>query len=336
VSARRHTVTLVAGDGVGPEVTDAVVRILAAAAVPLDWEPAPAGAAALARHGSALPPALLASIRRTRIALKAHLTAPPGAAAENPNVALRKALDLYANVRPVRPFPGRPSRHPDLDLVIVRENTEGEYAGLEHQVVPGVVESIKVTTEAACTRIARFAFAYAARAGRKQVTAVHKANIMKLSDGLFLETCRRAAAEHPAIAYRELIVDNTCMQLVMNPRQFDVMVTQNFYGDLISDLCAGLAGGFGVVPGVSRGDEIAVFEAIHAEDAELAGTDRASPLPLLVSALLMLRHLDLGAHADRITAATGAALLDAPGAVPATGGAAGTRALADAIIARLR
>jgi isocitrate dehydrogenase (NAD+) len=333
VSAAPRRVTLVPGDGVGPEVADAVVRIFAAARVPVEWEEAPAGLDALRRFGTPLPDATLVAIRRNGVALKGRLARLPGEAVESPNVALRKRLDLYANLRPVKNFPGRTSRFSDVDLVIVRENTEGEYAGLEHQVVPGVVESIKVTTAEACTRIARFAFEYAVRERRKKVTAVHKANIMKRSDGLFLACCRRVAEEYPAVAFQELIVDNTCMQLVMNPGQFDVMVMQNFYGDLISDLAAGLVGGLGVVPGANIGDGVAVFEAIHGDAPELAGKNRANPMTLLVSALLMLRHLGLGQHADVITAATGAVLREGRHVTPDLGGNAGTLEMADAIVA---
>jgi len=330
-----RTVALIPGDGVGPEVCEATVRILEAAGVPLRWDRLEAGREAAVRHGTPLPTETLAAIRTHRVALKTRLAAPLGGAFESPNVTLRKALDLYANVRPVRNFPGRASRYADLDLLIVRENTEGEYAGLEHQVVPGVVESIKVTTRRASTRIARFAFALATREGRRKITAVHKANIMKRADGLFLECCRAVAAEHPAIAYQELIVDNTCMQLVMNPYQFDVLLTPNFYGDLISDLCAGLAGGLGVVPGASVGDEIAVYEAIHGEAPELVGKNVANPLTLLVSALFMLRQLGLGAEADRITAATAAVLGERTHVTRDLGGTATTSAMADAIIAAL-
>jgi isocitrate dehydrogenase (NAD+) len=331
-----RTVTLIPGDGVGPEVTEATTRILDAAHVPLRWERVETGRDAVARYGTPLPAEAIASIRRNRLALKSHIVAPIGGTFENPNVTLRKVLDLYANVRPVRSFPGHPSRHPELDLIIVRENTEGEYAGLEHQVVPGVVESIKVTSARASTRIARFAFALAARQQRRKVTAVHKANIMKRSDGLFLECCRAVAKEHPAIEYRELIVDNTCMQLVMNPSQFDVIVTGNFYGDIISDLCAGLVGGLGVVPGVNVGDEIAVYEAIHGDAPELVGKNLANPMTLLVSALYMLREIGLAAAADRITAATTTVLERKTHLTPDLGGTATTSAMADAIIAALR
>lgn len=330
-----RTVTLIPGDGVGPEIADAVVRIFAAAAVPITWERVVGGEEALRRQGSAIPAELIGSVLRTRLALKGHLAARLGESHENPNVALRKTLDLYANVRPVQSFPGRACRYPDVDLIVVRENTEGEYAGLEHRVVPGVVESIRITTERACTRIARFAFAHAAKLGRKKVTAVHKANIMKRSDGLFLECCRRVAAEYPAIPLQELIVDNTCMQLVMNPSQFDVMVMQNFYGDLVSDLCTGLVGGLGVVPSASFGDDLAVFEAIYEDAPGLAARDTANPLTLLVSALAMLRHVGLDAEAERITGAVAAVLGEGVHVTRDLGGTAGTREMADAIIARL-
>jgi isocitrate dehydrogenase (NAD+) len=334
-AATPRTVTLVPGDGIGPEVTEATVRILEAAGVPLAWERVETGRDAVARYGTPVPAEAIASIRRNRLALKTHIAAPIGSTFESPNVTLRKVLDLYANVRPVRQFPGHPSRHPTLDLVIVRENTEGEYAGLEHQVVPGVVESIKVTSARACTRIARFAFALAARERRRKITAVHKANIMKRADGLFLECCRAVATTYPAIEYQELIVDNTCMQLVMNPYQFDVLVTQNFYGDLISDLCAGLVGGLGVVPGVNIGDEIAVYEATHGDAPGLAGKNLANPMTLLVSALFMLRQIGLGADADRITAATTAVLERATHVTRDLGGTATTSEMADAIVAAL-
>jgi len=334
-ASARRAVTLIPGDGIGPEIAEAVVRIFAAAAVPVTWERVIAGEEALRRQGSAIPAEMIGSVLRTRVALKGHLAARLGETQENPNVTLRKTLDLYANVRAVKSFPGRACRYPDLDLIIVRENTEGEYAGLEHRVVPGVVESIKITTERACTRIARFAFAHAAAAGRKKITAVHKANIMKLSDGLFLTCCRAVAKDYPALTFQELIVDNTCMQLVMNPYQFDVMVMQNFYGDLVSDLCAGLAGGLGVVPSASFGDEIAVFEAIYEDAPGLAARDTANPMTLLVSALALLRHVGLAAEADRITAAVAAVLGEARHLTRDLGGTAGTGEMADAIIAHL-
>ncbi len=330
-----RTVTLVPGDGIGPEITEATVRILEAAGAPIRWERVDIGRDAVARYGTPVPADAVASIRRNRVALKTRIGSPIGGAFESPNVTLRKVLDLYANVRPIKSFPGHPTRHPDLDLIIVRENTEGEYAGLEHQVVPGVVESIKVTTERASMRIARFAFALAVREKRKKITAVHKANIMKRSDGMFLECCRAVAKEYPSIEYQELIVDNTCMQLVMNPYQFDVIVTGNFYGDLISDLCAGLVGGIGVVPGANVGDEITVYEAIHGDLPELVGTGVANPMTLLVSALYMLRQLGYVDVAERITSATAAVLREGVRVTPDLGGRSSTPEMADAIVSAL-
>ena len=298
-----HRVTLIAGDGIGPEVTEAVLRVLKVAGVSIDWEPHDAGVTALERHGSTLPLALLESIRASRVALKGPVTTPIGEGFTSVNVGLRKALQLYANVRPVWTIAGIPSRYEGVDLVIVRENTEDLYSGLEHEIVPGVVESLKVITEAASRRIAEFAFAYARRHGRSRVTAVHKANIMKLSDGLFLRSVRAVAREHTDIAYDERIVDAACMHLVLNPGQFDVLVMPNLYGDIVSDLCAGLVGGLGVVPGANLGADAAVFEAVHGSAPDIAGQNLANPTALLLSALMMLRHLQEGAAADRIMAA---------------------------------
>jgi len=298
-----HRVTLIAGDGIGPEVTEAVLRVLKVAGVSIDWEPHDAGVTALERHGSTLPLALLESIRASKVALKGPVTTPIGEGFTSVNVGLRKALQLYANVRPVWTIAGIPSRYEGVDLVIVRENTEDLYSGLEHEIVPGVVESLKVITEAASRRIAEFAFAYARRHGRSRVTAVHKANIMKLSDGLFLRSVRAVAREHTDIAYDERIVDAACMHLVLNPGQFDVLVMPNLYGDIVSDLCAGLVGGLGVVPGANLGADAAVFEAVHGSAPDIAGQNLANPTALLLSALMMLRHLQEGAAADRIMAA---------------------------------
>ena len=255
---------------------------------------------ALEKFGSTLPEDLLESIRRNRVALKGPITTPVGKGFTSVNVGLRKALDLYANVRPVRALPGVPARYPELDLVVVRENTEDLYAGLEHVVVPGVVESIKVITEKASTRIARYAFEFARREGRRKVTAVHKANIMKLSDGLFLECFRRVAADYPEVEAEDKIVDNACMQLVMRPEQFDVMLLENLYGDIVSDLCAGLVGGLGLVPGANIGELGAVFEAVHGSAPDIAGQGIANPTALLQSAVLMLRHLGERDAAERV------------------------------------
>jgi isocitrate dehydrogenase (NAD+) len=330
-----HTVTLIPGDGAGPEIADAVVRIFAAAAVPVAWERVAAGEEALRRQGSAIPAELIGSVLRTRVALKGHLAARLGESHENPNVALRKILDLYANVRTVRSFPGRASRYPDLDLVVVRENTEGEYAGLEHRVVPGVVESIKVTTERACTRIARFAFAQAEAAGRKKVTAVHKANIMKRSDGLFLECCRAVAKDHPAITFQELIVDNTCMQLVLDPTLFDMLLLENLYGDIVSDLCAGFIGGLGLAPGANIGELGAIFEAVHGSAPDIAGRNLANPIALVLSSAMLLDHLGEHEAADRVRAAINAVLREGKKLTRDLGGHSGTTEIAEAIAAKL-
>src|SRR3954449_9038625 len=266
-----HAITLIPGDGIGPEVASNVVRIIEAAGVEVQWETHYAGAQALEKFGETLPKELLDSIKRNKVALKGPITTPVGKGFTSVNVGLRKTLDLYANLRPVRALPNVPSRYPELDLVVVRENTEDLYSGIEHVVVPGVVESIKVITEKASTRIARFAFDYARREGRKKVTAVHKANIMKLSDGLFLECFRNVAREYPEIQADDKIVDNACMQLVMRPEQFDVMLLENLYGDIVSDLCAGLVGGLGLVPGANIGEKGAVFEAVHGSAPDIAG-----------------------------------------------------------------
>jgi isocitrate dehydrogenase (NAD+) len=295
-----HTITLIPGDGIGPEVASAVVRIIEATGVSIKWETHYAGAQALEKFGSTLPEDLLESIKRNRVALKGPITTPIGKGFTSVNVGLRKALDLYANLRPVRALPNVPARYPELNLVVVRENTEDLYAGIEHVVVPGVVESIKIITEKASTRIARYAFEFARREGRRKVTAVHKANIMKLSDGLFLDCFRTVAAEYPEIEADDKIVDNACMQLVMRPEQFDIMLLENLYGDIVSDLCAGLIGGLGLVPGANIGELGAVFEAVHGSAPDIAGQGIANPTALLQSGILMLRHLGEREAADRV------------------------------------
>lgn len=331
-----HTITLIPGDGIGPEVTRAVVRIVEATGLDVRWERHEAGAAALASHGTTLPPALLESIRRNRVALKGPLATPIGEGFTSVNVGLRKALDLYANLRPVWNLPSVASRFSNVDLVIVRENTEDLYAGLEHVVVPGVVESLKIITEKASTRIARFAFEHARRNRRKRVTAVHKANIMKLSDGLFIECARRVSKDYPDIAYDERIVDAACMHLVMHPERFDVLLLPNLYGDIVSDLCAGLVGGLGVVPAANLAENgIGVFEAVHGTAPDIAGRDEANPTALLLSAVLMLRHLDEDARADRIVAALNQVLEAGVTLTPDLGGTATTTAFTDAICAAL-
>ena len=299
-AAPRVRVTLIRGDGIGPEVADAVLAILEAAGAPLDFEEAVVGRKAEEAEGDPLPAGAVESIRRNRVALKAPVGTPIGKGFSSVNVRLRQTLELFASLRPVKTVPGVPARYTDVDLVVVRENTEDLYSGLEHIVVPGVVESLKIITEAASTRIARFAFEHARREGRRRVTAIHKANIMKLSDGLFLDCFRRVAAEYPEIAADDRIVDAACMRLVLNPEVFDVLLLENLYGDIVSDLAAGLVGGLGLVPGANLGKEAAVFEAVHGTAPDIAGTGKANPTALLMSAVLMLRHVGLAAHADAI------------------------------------
>jgi isocitrate dehydrogenase (NAD+) len=328
----RHTITLIPGDGIGPEVTEAVVAILDAAGAGITWERHDAGLIAAEQTGQTLPDALLTSIRRNRVALKGPVTTPIGQGFTSVNVGLRKALDLYANLRPVRNLPGVPSRFDRVDLVIVRENTEDLYAGLEHVVVPGVVESLKIITAKASTRIARFAFEHATRGGRKKVTAVHKANIMKLGDGLFIESTRAVAKDFPDITYEERIVDAACMHLVMRPEQFDVLVLPNLYGDIVSDLCAGLVGGLGVVPGANIGADSAVFEAVHGTAPDIAGKNIANPTALLLSALLMLDHIGETHAAAAIRTALDRVLTDGRVRTRDLGGTASTSDFGRAIV----
>jgi isocitrate dehydrogenase (NAD+) len=328
------TIVLIRGDGIGPEVSDAVVSILQKAGVPLAFEEAVVGREAERREGEPLPGRVLEAIRRHRVALKGPVGTPIGKGFASVNVRLRQALELYANLRPVKNLPTVASRFENVDLVVIRENTEDLYSGLEHTVVPGVVESLKIITETASTRIARYAFEYARRHGRRRVTAVHKANIMKLSDGLFLDCFRRVAEGYPDIVADDRIVDAACMRLVLNPESFDVLLSENLYGDIVSDLAAGLVGGLGVVPGANLGHEAAIFEAVHGTAPDIAGQDRANPTALLLSAILMLRHLDLAEDADRIERALHATLA-AGVRTSDIGGTAGTRAFAEAIAARL-
>jgi isocitrate dehydrogenase (NAD+) len=331
-----HTITLIPGDGIGPEVTAAVVRVLDATGVSIEWERHLAGVLAFERTGQPLPVELVDSIRRNKVALKGPVTTPIAHGFTSVNVGLRKALDLYANLRPVWNLPGVDARFQGVDLVIVRENTEDLYAGLEHEVVPGVVESLKIITERASTRIAHFAFTHARKHGRRKVTSIHKANIMKMSDGLFLESTRRVAREYAEIAYDERIVDAACMHLVMHPEQFDVLLLPNLYGDIVSDLCAGLVGGLGVVGAANLGGDIGVFEAVHGSAPDIAGKGRANPTALLLSAVLMLRHIDEGDAADRVMRALGAVLAAGAVRTPDLGGAASTLEFADAVCRAMR
>jgi isocitrate dehydrogenase (NAD+) len=287
----KHKITLLPGDGIGPEVTASVVTIIECAGVEVEWEKYFVGAEAIARFGDPLPQEVLDSILRNKVALKGPVTTPVGSGFTSINVRLRKTLDLYANLRPVKSLPNIKSRYEDIDLIVVRENTESLYAGLEHEVVPGVVESLKIITEKASTRIAKFAFDYAITNGRKRVTVVHKANIMKLSDGLFLKCFREMSKNYPNIVADDRIVDNLCMQLVINPNQFDILLLENLYGDIVSDLTAGLVGGLGVVGGANIGINGAVFEAVHGSAPDIAGQNKANPLALLQSAVMMLQYI---------------------------------------------
>src|SRR5690349_9621113 len=326
-----HRITLIPGDGIGPEVTEAVRRIFVAAGLQIDWERHDAGVIAYKRHGQTLPAELLDSIKRNKVALKGPVTTPIGEGFTSVNVGLRKALDLYANLRPVKNLPGVRSRFENVDLVIVRENTEDLYAGLEHEIVPGIVESLKIITEKASTRIARFAFEHARRYGRKRVTAIHKANIMKLSDGLFLDSCRKVSREFIETAFDERIVDAACMHLVMHPEKLDVLLLPNLYGDIVSDLCAGLVGGLGVVPGANVGLESAVFEAVHGSAPDIADQNVANPTALLLSGLMMLEHLGERERAARILQALHRVLADGRVRTRDLGGQASTTEFTEAI-----
>ncbi len=328
----KHRITLIPGDGIGPEVASNVVRIIEASGVEIEWETHYAGAQALEKFGEPLPQELLESIKRNKVALKGPITTPIGKGFTSVNVGLRKALDLYANLRPVRGLPNVPCRYPELDLVIVRENTESLYSGIEHVVVPGVVESLKIITEKASTRIARFAFEYARNEGRKKVTCAHKANIMKLSDGLFLDCFRNVSRSYPEIEADDKIVDNACMQLVMRPQQFDIMLLENLYGDIVSDLCAGLVGGLGLVPGANFGERGAVFEAVHGSAPDIAGQGIANPTALLQSGVLMLKYLGEREAAIRVEKAMLKVFADGKVRTRDIGGTAKTAEFANAII----
>jgi len=329
-------ITLIPGDGIGPEVTNATVRILEATGVKFEWETFMAGAEAFEKYKEYIPKDLNDSIERTRVGLKGPVTTPIGGGFASINVELRKRFELYANFRPIRNLPHIPTRYPDVDLIIVRENTEGLYSGIEHEVVPGVVESLKIITEKASTRIARFAFEYARKNQRKKIHAIHKANIMKLSDGLFLRCSRAVSKEYPEIAYAEHIVDNTCMQLVMNPYQYDMLVLENLYGDIISDLCAAFVGGLGLVPGANFGNQCAIFEAVHGSAPDIAGKNLANPTALLRSALLMLRHLGEHQAALRVRNALEKVYRTRDKLTRDVGGKAGTSEFADAVIAEMQ
>jgi isocitrate dehydrogenase (NAD+) len=328
-------ITVIPGDGIGPEVTQATLRVLDSAGADLAYETQPAGAAAVEQYGKPLPDHVLESIRRNKVALKGPIETQVGKGFRSVNVQLRQELDLYANLRPSRSLPSIASRYENVDIIVVRENTEGLYSGLEHVVIPGVVESLKIITEKGSTRIAKFAFEYARRHGRQRVTAVHKANIMKLSDGLFLECFRKVSKDYPDIQAEDKIVDNMCMQLVMRPEKSDVLVLENLYGDIVSDLCAGLVGGLGVVPGANIGVEASIFEAVHGTAPDIAGQNLANPLALMRSAIMMLFHLGKDEVAEKIRRALRKVVVDQRIRTRDLGGEAGTSQFADAIVAAL-
>ncbi len=330
-----YDVTLIPGDGIGPEIAAAARRVLEATGVQFDWDVQRAGEETISEMGTPLPPAVLDSIRRTRVALKGPITTPIGTGFRSVNVALRKELDLYANLRPARTYKGVKTRFGDIDLVVVRENTEDLYSGVEHMVTPDAAESIKIITRVASQRICRFAFDYAVKHGRQKVTAVHKANIMKLSDGLFLESCRQVAIDYPQIEFEDRIVDNMCMQLVQKPELYDVLVLPNLYGDIVSDLCARLVGGLGVAPGANIGYEAAVFEPVHGSAPKYAGQNRADPTAIILSGALMLEHLGELAAAQRVRGALESVLAEGRYVTYDLGGQAGTSEMAEAIVHRV-
>ncbi len=332
-----YAVTLIPGDGIGPELSEAGRTVLEATGIAFDWDVQQAGEATIATEGTPLPDRVIESIRRNGVAIKGPITTPVGSGFRSVNVGLRQTLELYANVRPARSMAGVASRYENVDLIIVRENTEDLYAGIEHRVGPDAAESIKIITRAASQRIARYAFEYAVRNGRSKVTAVHKANIMKLSDGLFLESCQQVAADYEGrVGFEDRIVDNMCMQLVQKPELYDVMVLPNLYGDIVSDLCAGLVGGLGVAPGANIGDKAAVFEPVHGSAPKYAGQNKANPTALILSGALMLRHLGEIAAADAVETAVRDVIAEGQTVTYDLGGTAGTREFGDAVAARVR
>jgi isocitrate dehydrogenase (NAD+) len=332
---RKRTISLIKGDGIGPEVSHATVEVIKAAGIAIEWEEVPAGASALEKIGTVLPEYTIDSVKKNKVALKGPVGTPIGEGFKSISVALRKRLELYANLRPIKSLPGINARYENIDLIIVRENTEGLYSGIEHEVIPGVVESLKIITEKASTRISEFAFQYARINNRKKVTAVHKANIMKMSDGLFLQCSRKVAEKYPDIQYDEKIVDNACMQLILNPYQFDVMVLENLYGDIISDLCAGLVGGLGTAPGANIGNDYSIFEAIHGSAPDIAGQNLANPIALIRSAILMLEFIGEKKAAEKINKAICKVLKKGEKLTRDLGGTATTTEITKAIIAEL-
>jgi isocitrate dehydrogenase (NAD+) len=327
-----HRITLIPGDGIGPEVTKPTLAIIKAAGVKVAWDSHLAGAEALKKHRTTIPKPLIDSFERNRVALKGPVTTPVGEGFASVNVELRKTFDLYANLRPIKNLPGVRARYHGIDLIVVRENTEGLYSGIEHEVVPGVVESLKIITKRASTKIARFAFDYAKRNGRKKVTAVHKANIMKMSDGLFLDCARKMAPRYKTIGFSDVIVDNACLQLVLDPWKFDVLLLENLYGDIVSDLAAGLVGGLGVVPGANLGDRHALFETVHGSAPDISGKKIANPTAMILAAVMLLRHISETVAASRVASALEKVLMQGVVMTPDLGGSSSTEKFAEAII----
>ena len=327
-----HTVTLIRGDGIGPEIAESALAVIDAAGVNIKWDEVEAGLDAVEKHGTPLPDQVISSLSKTKIGLKAPLTTPVGSGIRSINVELRMKFDLYANLRPAKSFPGLDVPFKDIDLVVVRENTEDLYSGIEYMVTDTVSESIKIISRKNSERIVRFAFDYARDKGRKKVTAVHKANIMKLSDGLFLDVAREVAEEYPQIEFEDRIVDNMAMQLVLKPQQYDVMVMPNLYGDILSDLCAGLVGGLGLVPGANIGERGAIFEPVHGSAPKYAGTDQANPGAMIMASVLMLEHINEKEAARRIEDALTALIKEGKHVTPDLGGSAGTKEMTKALI----
>ncbi len=330
-----HRVTLIKGDGIGPDITEATLKVIEATGVKITWDEVTAGEGALEKYGTPLPEKVIESLIKNKVGLKGPLTTPIGSGFRSINVALRMELDLYANLRPSKTFPGIKSRYEDIDLVVVRENTEDLYSGVEHMVGTDAAESIKIITRKASERIVRFAFDYARDNDRKKVTAVHKANILKLSDGLFLDIAREVAEKYPQIEFEDRIVDNMAMQLVQKPELYDVMVMPNLYGDILSDLCAGLVGGLGVVPGANIGDKAALFEPVHGSAPKYAGKNYVNPSAMIMAAVLMLRHMEEREAADRIEKALAEQIKEGKDLTADLGGSAGTNEMAAALARRV-
>jgi len=330
-----HQIVLLPGDGIGPEITEATQLVLEASGAKIEWHTALAGQKAIEKFADPLPEETIQLIQKHKVALKGPIGTPIAKGFGSVNVLMRKKFNLYANLRPIKSLKGLSSKYQDIDLVVVRENTEDLYSGIEHEVAPGVVESIKVITEKASLRISEFALDYARKHHRKQVTAIHKANIMKLSDGLFIACAQKVAARYPEVTYKEMIVDNACMQLVLKPHQFDILLLENLYGDIVSDLCAGLVGGLGVVPGANLGEDAAIFEAVHGNAPDIAGKGIANPMAMILSAALMLKHLGEGAKADKIERSINEVTERGEVLTPDLGGKASTMEMAQEIARRL-